>query len=208
MPRDLLTEIIIPACHGRALEIRKGQVLRIELTEGKQVGDCAFFNLHDFREWFHVGQTWATNVMLGYGTAKKFKYFYSKPPRDNVMFTVLEDTCGNHFGSCGGRCSGGLHKLRDGATGLRHCQGNLEEALAPWGITGDDIGDCFNVFMNVDVHPDGGFSIHPPTAGKGDYIDLLAEMDILAGVSACPREGAPVNDGVPKSMGLKVFAGL
>ncbi len=207
-PGKLLDEIVIPARHGRACVVKRGQVLRIHQIEGLQVGDCVFYNANDYKEWFHVGQSWATNVILGTGTARRFQYFYSKPPRENVMLTTIADTYGNHFGNNGGRCSIKLYERRDKIPhGHRSCQENLAEAVAPYGLTGDDVFDVFNVFMNVDLSPDGGFKILPTRVAKDDYIDLRAEMDVLAAVSACPSDVSPVNGGTTKSLGMKIFAG-
>ena len=155
--RRVLEDFIIPAGRGRAFLVPRGARLRIHLVEDRQVGDCCFFNAHDRREVFHVGQTWALNVLLGTGNARSFRHFYSKPPRENVMLTVVEDTVRNHWGNMGGRCSKRLYELRDGDAGHRSCQENLTEALAPYGLTGDDVFDIFNVFMNVELHPDGRF---------------------------------------------------
>mgnify|MGYP003712430679 CR=1 FL=1 len=77
--------------------------------------------------------------------------------------------------------------------------------LAPYGLTGDDIFDIFFVFMNVELHPDGDFTIKPCEAGPDDYIDLRAEMDILAAVSACPADTANVNRGPPGPLGIKIL---
>ena len=200
-----LEDFIIPAGHGRAFIVPRGAVLRIHLVEDKQVGDCCFFNAHDHREVFHVGQSWALNVLLGTGNAKSFKHFYSKPPRENVMLTVVEDTVRNHWGNMGGRCSRRLYALTSGDTDHRSCQENLTEALAPYGLSGDDIVDIFNVFMNVEMQPDGSFALLPPTAMKGDYIDLRAEMDVLAAVSACPSDRRATNDGRAKPLGITVY---
>jgi uncharacterized protein YcgI (DUF1989 family) len=41
---------------------------------------------------------------------------------------------------------------------------------------------------------------------KDDYIDLRAEMDILAGISACPSDKARTNNGQPNPLGIKIFA--
>ena len=206
MNRELISDTVIPARHGRAFVVSRGQVLRIYLPEGKQVGDCVFLNANDYREQFHVGQSWLINMMLGTGTATSFKHFYSKPPRENILLTVLDDTVGSHWGNMGGRCSKRLYELRDNNLDHRSCQENLAEALAPYGLEGDQIIDIFNVFMNVVCTPDGRFEIHPPTADRGDYIDLLPEMDILAGISACPADTTPTNEGAPKSLGVKIFA--
>ncbi len=205
MTRTLIREEIIPARYGRAFEVSRGQVLRIYLPEGKQVGDCVFLNAHDYREQFHVGQSWLLNMRLGTGTAKSFTHFYSKPPRENVMLTVIEDTVKNHWGNCGARCSKRLYALQSNDHDHRSCQENLTEALAPYGIDGDQIIDIFNVFMNVACTPDGRFEISPPTADVGDYIDLRAEMDVLAAISACPADTTPTNEGAPKALGVKIF---
>jgi uncharacterized protein len=207
MARAVLRELIVPAREGRAVEIKRGEVLRLYVVEAPQVGDCVFFNARDHKETFHVGQSWALNQFLGTGNARSFTYFFSKPPRENIMLTVVEDTTKNHWGNMGGRCSRRMLELRDKVvTGHRSCQENLAEALAPYGVTGDDIIDVFNVFMNVEQDRDGNFRIHPSAAKAGDYIDLRAEMDILAAISACPADATPTNGYRPKPLGVKILA--
>ena len=205
MQRQVIQGAVIPAGYGASFEVKKGQGLRIYQVERRQVADCTFFNAHDYREVFHVGQTWLLNVNLGTGSAKRYKHLYSKPPRENVMLTVLEDTVGNNWGNCGGRCSARLYELHYKIMEHRTCQENLTEALQPYGLCGDDIGDIFNVFMNVELDPEGGFVIKACTAEKDDHIDLLAEMDILAAISACPGAISPVNDFRPNPLGVQVF---
>jgi len=208
MAGRVVREFVIPAREGRAVELKKGKILRLHIVEAPQVGDCVFFNAHDHREMFHVGQSWALNRFLGTGNARSFRYFFSKPPRENVMLTVVEDTTRDHWGNMGGRCSRRMLELRDKVqAGHRSCQENLAEALAPYGITGDDIGDVFNVFMHVEQDNDGNFTIKPSIAREGDYIDLRAEMDVLAAISACPADATPTNGYRPKPLGVKVLAG-
>ena len=122
------------------------------------------------------------------------------------MMTVVEDTYGNHWGNMGGRCSTRLYQLRDNiVAGHRSCQENLTEVLEPFGLTGDEIFDIFNVFMNVDLHKDGGFTIKPTSVGASDYVDIRAEMDILAAVSTCPADTSPTNGGNSAPLGIKLF---
>jgi uncharacterized protein YcgI (DUF1989 family) len=208
MTRRIVEEFIIPAEHGRACRVNKGQILRIHQIDGQQVADCAFFNADDPKEQFHVGQSWALNVMLGMGTARALTRFYSKPPRENLMLTVVEDTTKAHFGNCAGRCSAKLLAIRDNRTGVRSCQENLTEALAEFGINGDDIGDVFNAFMNVEFGSDGGFTVKVPQTKREDHLDLQAEMNIIAAISACPNSTGPVNNYAAKPLGVKVFESL
>ena len=202
---DLVNEFVIPAREARAFEVKRGQIFRIHQITGGQVGDCVFYNADDYREMFHVGQTWAINGILGTGTSKSFPHFYSKPPRENLMLTVVADTVRNHWGNMGGRCSRRLYALRDNLTEHRSCQENLTEALAPYGLTGDDVFDIFNVFMNVELHPDGRFTILPTQVNPDDHMDLRAEMNILAAVSACPADTSPTNNGKSNPLGIKIY---
>jgi uncharacterized protein YcgI (DUF1989 family) len=61
--------------------------------------------------------------------------------------------------------------------------------------------------MAVELDTEGGFRILPTTVGKDDYIDLRAEMDVLAAVSACPADTSPTNGGRSNPLGIKIFQG-
>ena len=206
MERKLIKDEVIPAKYARAFEIKKGQVLRIYQVEDKQVGDCVFYNSHDYKEWFHVGQTMTLNVNQGTGNAYSYKHFYSRPPKVSLMLTVLEDTVKNHSGNIASRCNRGMLERIGHNPDHRTCDQSLTEALAPYGLTADDVpADVFNVFMNSELHKDGTFTRKAPTAMKGDYIDLLAEMDLLTAISACPNESTATNDYRAKPLGFKIF---
>ena len=204
MARKVVQDTVIPAEQGMAFEVKKGQVLRIYQVEEKQVGDCVFYNAHDYKEFFHLGNTWSLNNWLGTGTAKSFTKFYSKAPRTSLMLTGLEDTVKNHSGHLASRCNRIGMDLLGRSSQQRTCDLNLTEALAPYGLTGDDIMDIFNVFMAAEIHEDGSFTLTNSTAQNGDYIDLLAEMDILAGISACPAD-LVINDYRTHSLGVKIL---
>ena len=122
----------------------------------------------------------------------------------NVMFTVLEDTVKNHSGHLSSRCNRKSLDLTGRTSVRRSCDLNLTEALAPYGLTGDDIMDIFNVFMAAHIYEDGRSELTTSTAENGDYIDLLAEMDVLAGISACPSPTV-INDYRPKPLGVKIL---
>ena len=89
MARRVIHDFVIPARTGprRRGDEGPGPSHPPRPRTGRSV-TAQFFNLHDRREAFHVGQSWALNVMLGHGNGKSFKYFYSKPPRENVMLEV------------------------------------------------------------------------------------------------------------------------
>jgi uncharacterized protein YcgI (DUF1989 family) len=174
-------EIFIPAGHARAFIVRRGETFRLLQVEGEQVADAVFFNAHDYRETFHAGHTAYLACIEGTGNIKRVKKLYSKPPRENVMFTVTDDPVGVHFAF------------------------NLAEAIASYGLTPDDVPDVFNIWMNVDLDPNGCFIVKPPVAKKDDYIEFRAEMDCLAAISACPSDIAPVNNFRIKPLKVEIY---
>jgi len=86
------------------------------------------------------------------------------------------------------------------------CQENLAEALKPYGLGAHEVPDVFNMFMNACIDEKGMIYIGPPTAKKGDYMDLRAEMDILCAISACPDDTSVCNNHKPKPVGVKIFS--
>ena len=205
MSRQVLERITIPKCEGRAVEVRAGQVLRITTIDGAQVADSTFVALDNPREGYHAGQTVALNMLAGTGTMRRITTLWSRPPYERPMLTVIDDSVGIHFAWNGGRWSPGVYSIRDGVSEHRTCQGNLEEAVQPWGVDPDLIPDIFNVFMFTDVENEDTLVFRPSPAIEGDYIDLRAEIDVLAAVSACPSETSATNHGEPKRLSLEVW---
>lgn len=202
-----VTSVHIPAGHGRAVEVRRGEVLRISVIEGPQVADATFLSLDNYREGFHVGQSVALNMIAGTGSMHHLTTLYSAPPHERPMMTVVEDTVGRHFAWNGGRCTRGIFASRDGVHDRRRsCQDNLAEAIRPWGLCGQDVADVLNVFQAVDIVDDRELVFLPSPAVAGDHVDLRAEMDLLAAVSACPSEASATNGHRAKPMRLEVFA--
>jgi uncharacterized protein YcgI (DUF1989 family) len=200
MAEKVIDEFNIPAGQGKAFIVKKGQVVSFIEVEGKQMADIVFLNANDYKEAFHAGWSAALNMMLGEGDMKRIKKLYSKPPRDNVMLTVVEDTTGVHLAWNGGRCSRKIYEQFFQMPGHRNCQDNLAEALSPFGISEDDVPDVFNAFMNAEGFEEGRFDTLEPITKKGDYISMKAEMDILVGVSACPFDLLYT----PRPLGIKI----
>jgi uncharacterized protein YcgI (DUF1989 family) len=50
-------------------------------------------------------------------------------------------------------------------------------------------------------------TIRAPQTSRDDHLDLLAEMNIIAAISACPNSTGPVNNYAAKPLGVKIFDG-
>ena len=168
---------------GCAVEVRRGELLKIIDPRGEQVSDLTSFAMADRAEWLSSGRTidYANTIYVTTGHV-----LYSN--RSRPMWTIVEDTVGRHDFLLT-PCSPETFTILYRTTGHHpSCFENLVKSLAPFGISPDAIPTTLNVFMNVDVLPSGELRILPPRSRAGDYIILRAEMDMIAGITACSAE--------------------
>ena len=180
---------VVAARAGWSRVIGEGQVLRIVDLEGRQAVDFLCYNANDHEDRYAAADTMKINpsgIFIGKDTV-----LYSV--NCNPMFTVIEDTCGKHD-TIGGCCSEALNRFRYGATGQPSCRQNFLDQLARYGMGARDIPANLNFFMYVPVASDGSMDMGPSISEPGHYIDLRAEMDVLAVISNCPQINNPVND--------------
>lgn len=190
---------VIPPRSGVAFILKKGQQLYVEDIQGEQVSDFICYNLHDTSEYLSSGRTidYADTIFLTKGHP-----FYSN--RSNIMFRMKEDTVGRHDFLLT-PCSEETFRIIYGhGKPHRGCFGNLVAALQPYGIAGDDIPICFNIFMHVSVDGNSGkIDVLPPKSKAGDYVIFEAEMDLVVGMTACSAEKS--NNYSFKPIGYKIL---
>ncbi len=180
------------------MDVAAGQVFRISCPEGSQVGDLNLWNAADLNERFFSGKTRAlhgTHV----GIADRL---WSCLPWLRPMATVIADSLDwygfDEFGGgvhdvIGTRCDPYTHALLSGG-GLYHhcCHSNLTRALATHrGLSRQEaeplVHDVCNVFMCTGfTRETGQYFMKASPARVGDHIDILAEIDLVVGLSACP----------------------
>jgi len=169
---------------GIAFELMAGQRLRVIDPRGEQVSDLIAFNRDDTQEYLSSGRTldYASRLFLTTGDL-----LYSN--RSRQMFRIGEDRVQRHDFLLT-PCSADTFRILYGHEHPhRGCHGNLAEALAPYGIAPDQIPVTFNVFMNVDVNGETGeIVVRPPRSKAGDYVDFVAQMDLIVGLTACSAE--------------------
>ena len=197
---QVIDKFMIPKKSARACEIRKGQVLRVIAVEGPQVVDLNVYNLHDLREHFSAARTRSVGGLYVHEGTK----LYSNPGRERVMMTVIRDPVGNHD-ILGTRCSAFVYRNKFGIEGYVGCQELLAGAIAPYGLGPDDTHDVLAIFMHRKIDDAGKLITLTPTVKTGDSMDLLAEMDLLVAITACPSEKNPTNNYVAKSIGIQIL---
>ncbi len=186
---------------GVGFEVAPGQLVRVVDPTGEQVSDLVSFARGDRAEWLSSGRTidYANTIYLSVGHV-----LYSN--RSRPMWTIVEDTVGRHDFLLT-PCSSDTFRIIYGNTDPHpSCFANLATHLAPFGIAPDAIPTTFNIFMNVEVGPDGALAILPPRSRAGDYLLLRAEMPMVVGVTACSAELS--NNGSFKPIDVEVLDSL
>jgi len=168
---------------GTAFLLSAGDTLRVTDPEGEQVADLIAFSREPRPAWLSSGRSFDYNDTLYFTTGHTL---YSN--RSVPMLTITADTVGRHD-FLYTPCSAETFKLLYKTTGHHpSCFENLATSLAAYGVAGDDIPTTFNIFMNVDIGKDGALTIRPPRSRPGDYIEFLAVMDVVVGLTACSAE--------------------
>lgn len=198
--RKIISEWILEPGTGKAIELLKGQILRIEQVEGGQCADFNCFNLHDYKEFMHCGRT---RTVHGFHPTKG-TFMWSAPPRERAMLYILEDTVGRND-VLFPRCSAYVYEAAYGFAVHTNCHDIQAEAQREYGLTPDDVHDSFNLFMCTGVDADGHAYMTRQTTKAGDYVDLLALMDVLAVPNVCGADVMKTSNFALKPLKLTVF---
>jgi uncharacterized protein YcgI (DUF1989 family) len=190
-------ELVVPPRDGRAFRVPAGHVFRMICRDGPQVGDLNLWNAHDLTERFFSGKTralHATHVTTG-------ARLWSTLPALRPMATITHDTLGWYgFDADGGgihdvigtRCDPYTNMLLKGVPYHHCCHSNLTRALAaetglPLAEAERHVHDVLNVFMCTGFTRDTQqYFMKASPVRPGDYLELFAEIDLIAGLSACP----------------------
>ena len=199
VPGMVVSSRVIPARAGWSRELSRGQVLRLVDLEGRQAVDFLCYNARDYEDRYAAADTMKINgnIFIGKGTV-----LYSV--NCNPMFSVIADTCGQHD-TIGGCCSSALNRRRYGKPDDPSCRQNFLDQLGRYGMGPRDMVANLNFFMHVPVAANGAMDMGPSISKPGDYVDLRAEMDVLAVVSNCPQMNNPVNDYNPTPVRAIVY---
>ncbi|WP_304178411.1 urea amidolyase associated protein UAAP2 [Phenylobacterium aquaticum] len=169
--------------------VRRGQTLRIVDLEGNQAVDFLMYALADDAERYSAQDTMAAqgNIFLRTGSV-----LLSNEGR--AMATVTGTSVAYHD-TIGGACSCESNTLRYGHhTKSQHaCVENFLQANARHGRGKRDMVSNINWFMNVPVEADGALGIVDGISAPGLFVDMRAEMDLVAIVSNCPQINNPCN---------------
>lgn len=179
--------------------VKRGKTLRIQDLEGSTGVAIVCYNADNPIERLNVADTAKIqfNAFLGKG-----KVLYSDMGR--ILFSITEDTSGYHDLICG--CSNAASNANKYGEGdFNNSRNNFLKALGKRGLTRKDLMPNLNLFSRVMVSPDGDLSYAGESEQPGSFIDLRAEMNVLAIVSNCPHVLHPSTEYQPKPIQLTIW---
>ena len=203
-PSAAIRADIIPAGGSWSAIMRRGQTLRIVDTEGEQGVDFLCYSAANPEERYHAANTLKRARTLRITTGHVLYSDVARP-----MMTVIGDSCLFHD-TIAGCCSAQSNELLYGVKGVTGCRENFIAELAKHGLGRKDIVANLNFFCRVPVGDGNALTptIFEGAASKpGDFIELRAEMDVLAVISNCPQVNNPCSGGRPSAIQAIIRAG-
>jgi urea carboxylase-associated protein 1 len=202
-PEDAAYDRTILSGEGWMHEIASGQTFRIVDLEGNQAVDTLFYSAVDRTDRYSAQGTIREQASIYLTTGTKLI-----SSEGNVLLTIVADTCGRHD-TLGGACSAESYQVRY-AIEKKHmhsCRDSFLLAMAksPIGYTKRDLIHNINFFMNVPVTPEGGLTFADGVSDKGRYVEMRAEMNVIALISNCPQLNNPCNAYNPTPVRLLIW---
>ncbi|MBY5803703.1 DUF1989 domain-containing protein [Rhizobium leguminosarum] len=183
--------------------VRKGQTIRIEDSYGQQAIDTLFYRADDFAERYSNQDTMRAQGGAYIGTGTKII-----SNEGNVMFIMTADSCGRHDTSAGAcSCESNTVRFGHGTKYLHACRDNFVLEVTKHGMSKRDIVPNINFFMNVPIKPNGEMTIVDGISAPGDYVELVADMDVLCVISNCPQINNPCNGFDPTPIRVLIWDG-
>lgn len=196
---QIIEDVVVAPGSPWGRTLTKGQRVRFIDLEGKQAIDFLCYDARDPTDRYNAPNTMkmGANIFL-----KKGSVLWSDRGRE--MMTVTADTCGCHD-TIGGCCSSELNVLRYGEAGPGNCRDTFEAALKPFNLTRADIATNINWFMYVPVQADGTMAIVEGISKPGDFVELIAERDVICVASNCTQIFNPANGFEPTPVRIVTY---
>lgn len=192
-------EVRTDRLQSRQLEVDSGgsivaprhSVLRLSCPQGPQVADVCFFNADDPTE-----RLWANQTLNREGAyVSRGSQLWSTMPRFRPLATVVADTVAErveegstpHHIVLGAHCNKWMWFLATGQETHPNCYDHLCQAVDEVGIDRSLIHDNVNFFQRTRIEPGSHqYATEPSAVQSGDYVELYAEVNLVAAISVCP----------------------
>ncbi len=178
----------IPARHGRAVRLNKGNAIKIINTHGQQVVDTWAFSAEDLGEFMSMEHLRPTILRIFPHAGDELVTNRRRP----ILF-FEEDTSPGIHDTLMAACDDYRYGLLNCTDYHDNCTDNLFAAMRQLGLKPSECPSPLNMWMNIPVNREGGTDWGVPQSKPGDYVILRARMDCVVAMSACPQDILPIN---------------
>lgn len=186
---------------GKSSSVRvdKNQSVRIINIHGQQVVDTWIFNSSDMAEYLSMSHSRSATYKLMFEPGD---ILVSSRFRSIIEFR--DDTSGGGHDTLHAACSPGSYQYYGVTAQHSSCQHNCFSELARYDHHPDSIPDPWNLFENTIVNPDLSLQDQPSRAQAGEYVELVATMDVIVICSACPSTVGNISGDRPRGAIIEV----
>lgn len=187
---------LLSARTGAAVNLKKGQTIKIINTHGGQIVDLWALAVESPAEYLSMSHTRAILRRLYPRTDDKLFSSKSQP-----ILSFVQDTTPGHHGTLISACNPRRYEQLGIKGWHASCEGNYRSAVESVGLMGKapmTAPPPFNLFMNLRIDDEGLFHLQKPTAEKNQLVGFKALEDVVIVLSACPMDQRASEEWLPK----------
>lgn len=186
--------------------LKRGTALRITDSEGGANVGALFYNFECPVERYNMPDT-----LKAQHIARLTQGFVLYSDMGRILCSITADTVGWHdpLGGCSNAAmvraqygEGSYQELRNDY--YRSGRDSFLVELGKWGLGPRDLVPSINFFSRVDVSADGAMTLHEGNSRPGAFVELRAEMNVLAILNTCPHPLDPSPKYGPKPVQLSI----
>lgn len=178
----------VPVRCGIAVNLRQSEIITIANPSGRQVCDFWAFSSQDRFEYLSMSHC-RTHLSKTIPEPSDALVTNLRRP----ILSILDCDQPNQHDTLIAACDHARYQQLGCTEYHDNCADNLRQALMAIDRLAPYIPDPFNLWMNVPVGSDSSLVFAPPTANPGSEISMVARMDCIVVMSACPQDITPVN---------------
>jgi urea carboxylase-associated protein 2 len=206
MDEPILWEETVQPAASWSHVVKRGTCLRITDIEGGANVGALFYNFECPVERYNMPDT-----LKAQHIARLTKGFVLYSDMGRILFSIVGDTVGWHdpIGGCssaaGVKAKYGEARYQEHRNQyFRNGHDSFVVELGKWGLGPRDLASNVNFFSRVDTAADGAITYHEGNSAAGSYVDLRAEMNVLAILNTCPHPLDPSPKYNPKPVQLSI----
>jgi uncharacterized protein YcgI (DUF1989 family) len=196
-----MKRIEIPAESAASVKLEAGQTCRVVNTEGGQVVDTWAFCLDDLDEYLSMEHSRSANYKLLFEPGDQLVSNHFRP-----ILQLLDDTSSGYHDTLHAACSAGSNRFYRSSREYPNCQNNLMQQMAALGHPLVHVPCPWNLFEHALVEEGSKLVDEISATAPGDYIELMALMDIVLVCSACPSLVGHISGDKPRGAAIDLLS--